>query len=335
MTKLEELRKRLNPEPEGRCLIALSGGGDSVALTHLLLPLRDSGRILPEAVHVNHGLRGGESDADEAFVRSLCAEAGLPLHTVRLDLEGRRDENSAREARYGAIFRVMKEREIRTLVLAHQMQDQAETFLMRLLRGAGPEGLGGMRPSERRGEFLLLRPLLEISGEELRDALREAGLTWREDGSNREDVYLRNRIRRDLIPQMEAMAPGAAGRIARTAGLIAEENEAMAEAAEKLLSASVGQEGPDAETLREAPAALRSRALRQWWRNEGPELEERELSYEQTRRLAALAEAPRGTIINLPGNWRARREKNSLRLLEPGNRTRNNRPAKEKRKKDD
>jgi len=323
---IEELALRLNPVPGGRCLLGLSGGADSVALLRMLLPLREAGTLFPEAVHVNHGLRGEESDGDQAFTEELCGRLKVPLHAVRLDLGGRRDENAAREARYAAFFRIMKEREIPALILAHQREDQAETLMMRLLRGAGPEGLEGMRPLEERNGFRILRPMLDISGAELREALRGLGQPWREDGTNRQDLYLRNRIRKELLPRMEEMVPGAVRRLARTAGLIAEENDAMAEAAEKLLRAAESPEGLDAGMLKEAPAALRKRALRRWWREKGPRLDERELSYEQTGRLAALTDAPRGTIINLPAGWRARREKTHIRLLDPTNRTKNNRP---------
>ena len=174
MTGLDALRERLNPVPEGDCLVGLSGGADSVALTYLLLPLRDSGALRLTAAHVNHGLRGENSDGDEAFVRMLCAREGIPLRTVSPDLGGKRDENTAREARYGAFFRIMEEENIPTLILAHQRDDQAETFLMRLLRGAGVEGLSAMRRREERNGRVLLRPMLDISGSELRQALTAA-----------------------------------------------------------------------------------------------------------------------------------------------------------------
>lgn len=327
MTEMARLAARLHPLPEGDCLIGLSGGADSVALLYLLLPLREAGRIRLGAVHVNHGLRGAESDADEAFVRGLCEGLRVPLRTERPDLGGRSDENTARQARYAAFARAMRETGAGTLVLAHQRDDQAETFLLRLLRGAGPEGLAAMRAREERDGYLLLRPMLDISGAELRSALREAGLPWREDSSNREDRYLRNRIRQDLLPRMEEMAPGAGARIARAAELIGRDGDTLAAEAEQFLRERLGPEGLETDALRELPDALRVRTLRMWWRREGPRLDERALSYEQTARLAGLAEAPRGTIINLPGGWRARREKRTLRLMTPGDRTRNNRPA--------
>ena len=335
MTGLEEAWRRLRPLPEGKCLLGLSGGADSVALLMMLQPLRQAGGLELMALHVNHGLRGEDADGDEAFARALCGRLEVPFRALRLDLGGRRDENAAREARYAAFRQVMAEEGISTLILAHQRDDQAETFLMRLMRGAGPEGLGGMRPAEEREGYRLLRPMLDFSGAELREMLRQAGIPWREDGSNRERNYLRNRIRLELIPWMEENAPGASGRLARTAEMIGRENDAMARAAEELLTACETPAGLRAETLLRAPEALRSRTLRLWWRREGPSLEERELNYPQTLRLTALPSAPRGTIINLPGGWRARREKETVRLLEPGDRTRNNRPGGGKRKAHD
>ena len=335
MTALEDLRRRLRVLPEGRCLLGLSGGADSVALLHLLLPLQNAAGFRLEAMHINHGLRGSESDGDEEFVRKLCRETGVALHTARVNLEGRRDENAAREARYGAFFHRMEEEGIPTLLLAHQRDDQAETFLMHLIRGAGPEGLGGMRTVERRGAFRLMRPMLDLTGAELREALMRAGIPWREDGSNADSSYFRNRIRRDLIPRLEELSHGAEARIARAAELIRLENDAAEPLGEGLLEACETPEGLKAEPLEKAPEAIRRRALRSWWRRRGPALDERELNYSQTLRLEGLLTAPRGTIINLPGEWRARREKSLIRLLPPGDRTRNNRPGREARKQEE
>ena len=326
MTELERLAERLDPRPAGRCLIGLSGGADSVALACMLALLRDAGEIQPEAAHVNHGLRGAESDGDEEFVRGLCGRLGIPLWTERLCLNGRRDENSARDGRYAAFRRILREREIPTLVLAHQRDDQAETFLIRLLRGAGPDGLSGMKREEKREGWTLIRPMLGIGGQELRGALRKDGIPWREDGSNQDRTYLRNRIRLELIPMMEELAPGAAVRAARAAELIGRDQGALAAEAEETLRRCEMPGGLDTAILRDAPEALRGRILRLWWRRNGPTLEERELSFDQTRRLEGLLDAPRGTIINLPGGWRARREKQCLRLMDPQDRTKNNRP---------
>ncbi len=333
------LRGRLRPEPEGAALLGLSGGADSVALLMMLLPIRDAGRLRLEAVHVHHGLRGAEADADEAFARELCEREGIPFHACRADLGGRDDENTAREKRYACFEACLRKTGIRQLILAHQRDDQAETFLMRLLRGAGPEGLGCMRPAEHRygfgmkrsartaapadaGEtadedgYTILRPMLEISGAELRDALRTAGISWREDRTNAEDGYFRNRIRHGLLPEMERLAPGAATRIARAARLIGEEHEALA-AGSDLPEKLAGADWIPTEALDGLPEAEKKEALRQWWRRRGPKLQERALSYAQTEALAGLADAAPGAAVNLPGGWRAERGNRHLHLIPP------------------
>ena len=234
---------------------------------------------------------------------------------VRLDLAGREDENTAREARYRAYEQTLRERGIPTLILAHQRDDQAETFLMRLIRGAGPDGLRAMRSREERNGYTILRPMLDISGAELRQALEADGLPWREDRTNRETQYLRNRIRLELLPEMERIAPGVSARLARTARMIGEDGTALGERAERLLAPNSGRGWIATDILQEEPEAVRSRMLRRWWRENGPKLDERELSYEQTKRLESLIAAGPGTTINLPAGWRARKRKGRIILI--------------------
>ena len=321
---MEKLASRLKPVPEGRCLLGISGGADSCGLLHLLLPLRDAGKIQLEAAHVNHGLRGAESDGDEAFVRALCAEKGVPLHVIRADLEGRRDENTAREKRYEAFEEILQEREIRTLILAHQRDDQAETFLLHLLRGAGPDGLAGMKPLEKRTFYSILRPMLDISGTEIRQEMAEAGISWREDGTNGTPDYLRNRLRMELLPLMEELTPGAGRHIARAAALIGKDGEALNREAARIFSAHSGEGWLETDALQDLPEAVRMRVLRLWWKKNGPVLAERSLSYDQTRRLDSLLDAKNGTIVNLPAEWRAKKERSRLRLLPPEDRKKGN-----------
>ena len=310
----ESLRARLRPLPEGRCLVGLSGGADSVALLTLLHEIPGAEM---EAVHINHGLRGEESDGDERFVRDLCKEMGVPLWVRRVDLGPRRDENTAREARYAAYDQILREREIRCLVLAHQRDDQAETVMMRLLRGAGPEGMRGMRRLEARRGYVLLRPMLDLSGSELREALRERGISWREDRTNQETDYFRNRIRLQLLPQMEALAPGAAERLCHTADMIGQDADALEAEAEALLEGSSGEGWILTEPLEQASEAVRSRALRIWWNRSGPLRKQRGLTYSQTRRLEALLGKHPGETENLPAGWRVRRRKDRLILIQP------------------
>ena len=188
--------------PSGHLLVGLSGGADSVAL---LVLLQESGARL-SAVHVNHGLRGGASDGDEAFVRQLCRERGVPLWVFRADPGDRSDENWARDARYGFFREAMALSGADALVLAHHREDQAETMLLHLLRGTGLQGLGAMAADTQRDGMRILRPLLGVSRAALREALTARGLAWREDATNADPRYLRNALRRDVMPLLEQLS---------------------------------------------------------------------------------------------------------------------------------
>ena len=314
---ISKLRARMDPIPEGRYLIGLSGGADSVALTLALLPEIREGRIRAEAVHVNHGLRGDEADGDEAFARNLCIREGIPFHPFRADLGGKTDEAAAREARYACFRACLEQTGARAVLLAHHADDQAETFLMRLLRGAGPEGLAGMSPQGTVFGVRCLRPMLSLRREEIRKALREDGVCWREDSSNDDTAYLRNRIRNGLIPEMEAIVPGAAGRISRAAALTEKDNRFLNEEAAKLLERVADGRRIDAEALKEAPEALKARTLRMWWNRCAPERKEHALNAGQTAVLTALADGKRGSM-NLPGGLHAVRGKRFLHLTGTG-----------------
>ena len=301
---LMSLRGRICNLPSGRCLIGFSGGADSTALLLMMSMERDEGRCSPEAVHVNHGLRGEESDLDEVFCGRICNELGIPFHSVSVRLNGRSDENTCRKERFRVFREVMKETGIRQLVLAHNRDDLAETFLMRLLRGAGTEGLAGMSGRDEREDCVIYRPLILCGREEIREALRTDGRKWREDSTNDTDLYLRNRIRRQLIPWMEESAPGVTGRIAQTALIVSAENQLLQSDAERFLAEYSEGRRIDTEALLNVPQALHSRILRTWWKRNVPEMEEHALNGSQTDGLVKLARAEKGKI-NLPGNLHA------------------------------
>ena len=288
------------PIKAGRYLIGLSGGADSVALLMTLLPDIRDGRIAAEAVHVNHGLRGTESDDDEKFCRELCEREGVPLTVYRADLQGKTDEDSARKARYGFFREKYKAFKADGLILAHHADDQAETFLMRLTRGAGPEGLECMREDETVEDIRILRPMLRIRREEIRAALTEDGTGWREDSTNTDTAYLRNKVRQELIPALEAISESAVDKICRTAGMIAADNDVLDAAAEKLLRENAKGSILNAAAITAEPEAVRRRVLRKWWNAEGPVLEEHALSAAQTEALTAQLDVTKGKI-NLPG----------------------------------
>ena len=315
-SSLEALRSRIRV-PEGKSfLIGLSGGADSVALTMMLLPEIRKGTMRATAVHVNHGLRSTESDEDECFVRDLCSGIGIDCRVYRADLAGRHDEAAAREARYAFYRRALRETGADALLLAHNADDQAETFLMRLMRGSGPDGLQCMAEEQETDGICIFRPMLELGRDEIRNALRHDGIAWREDSSNQNKAYLRNRIRMELVPLMEEIVPGAVRHICTAAGLIRNDNEALQDAAREIIAAAAKGNLLGTDELENAPEAIRSRALRMWWRANGPKLDEHELSSDQTRQLTELLKSERGRV-NLPGGYHAGRSNGFLHLTGP------------------
>ncbi|MGI8990381.1 MAG: tRNA lysidine(34) synthetase TilS [Bryobacteraceae bacterium] len=175
--------------------VAVSGGADSVCLLHLLL---ESHRNLA-VLHVNHKLRGAESDADAAFVRDLAAKLQLPfqLHEIDAAAAGGNLEQAARQARYAFFRERIASGMVDFVALGHTLSDQAETVLFRFLRGSGTAGLAGIRPATSDG---FIRPLLGVSREEVETWLRERQIPWREDSSNASLAFARNRIRHALLP---------------------------------------------------------------------------------------------------------------------------------------
>jgi tRNA(Ile)-lysidine synthase len=182
--------------------VAVSGGADSVCLLHALLEVGPRWDLRLTVLHLNHGLRGEESDRDEAFVREMAARAGLPVLVESWNRRGagsRNLEEAARDARLAFFARAMASGAVERVAVGHTRSDQAETVLFRFLRGAGTAGLAGIRPATSTG---IVRPLIGIDRDEIERFLRERGVAWREDASNLSPEFARNRIRHDLLPQL-------------------------------------------------------------------------------------------------------------------------------------
>jgi tRNA(Ile)-lysidine synthase len=185
-----------------RVAVAVSGGADSVALLELLLEARDRLGVVVSVAHYNHRLRGSESDADARFVERIAAAKELPFFGAGAEtLHATNVEASARQDRYRFFEQLVRQGCTGKVATAHTADDQAETVLARLLRGGGPAGLAGILPAVRDGT--VVRPLLEVRRAELRAWATARGVAWREDSSNRDRRFLRNRIRHELIPQLE------------------------------------------------------------------------------------------------------------------------------------
>ena len=231
----QEIRRRKLLRAGQRVAVACSGGADSVALLRLLDALKDSLGIRLLVCHLNHGLRGGESDGDEAFVHDLAGGLRIGLVSQREDVGARAGrakqnlEEAAREARLEFFASLIEEGLADVVAVGHTVEDQAETVLARIVRGAGTRGLAGIYPKvEERGprlwrdklrpsskpSLVLVRPLLGIRRKKLREHLRGLEQDWREDSSNRDPGRLRNRVRLEVLPGLNPAAVEHIGRLA-------------------------------------------------------------------------------------------------------------------------
>ena len=308
--------------PQQGVMLGFSGGADSVALALLLREMSASG-ALPlrlRLAHLNHGLRGAESDGDEAFCRNLAVEWDLQLTVHRLPpshlaAQGGSIEDAARRARMRFLSDVAIEQGFTTIVLGHHANDAAETVLMRLLRGCGIHGLATMRPVRPAGPEWpagrVVRPLLSVDKDDIIAYLRRRAQPWREDSSNADLALARNRVRHLLLPAMLRARPGLSVR------LLGDVNAAAAPVDDLLRQAlascwrdlcvreEAGEVLLDADALCRAPAALRTAVLR---RAAG------EPDREHSLALVALAAGPPGAALSLPGGVTARREHGLVRF---------------------
>jgi tRNA(Ile)-lysidine synthase len=251
---LREWRRRGWGVRGERVVVAVSGGADSMALLLALEELLRAGLLEVEltAAHLDHGLRGAEAEEDARWVAAQVRALGLQLVTgraaVRVRAEAARDniEQAARRARYEFLQGVARESEARAVLTAHTLDDQAETVLLRLLRGSGSEGLGGMRAErvleeggvEEGSEVLLRRPLLSWARRaDTEGYCRERGVEFRTDEMNEDERFARVRVRRKLLPLLETFNPRAAEALARAARLLREDSSAL-----ELLAASLLEE---------------------------------------------------------------------------------------------
>lgn len=251
-------------------VVGLSGGADSCALFHLLLELQEEYELRLYAVHVNHGLRGAEADRDEAFVRRLCSAAGVRLTVESFDVaayarkNGMGGEEAGRLLRYEAFARAAEAGRPSKTAVAHNMNDNAETFIMRACRGSGLKGLCGIPPV--RGS--IIRPLIECSRQQIERYMKQGPFEYITDSTNLEPVYTRNRVRLDIIPALnESVNMNAAENIARTSRLLSEDEDFIEGEAGKAYSyalerAEAGAVWLSREGLKKLHPAVFSRVIR-------------------------------------------------------------------------
>ena len=225
-----------------KVLVAVSGGLDSMVLLHALAVLAKSQGCKPVVAHYNHQLRGRSSDADERLVKVAAAKLGLVFHVGRGDVKTHSRKNgvsiemAARELRHAFLAKVARQAGCRVIALAHHADDQVELFFLRLLRGAGGEGLGGMKwetHSPVDHKLTLIRPLLDVGKNALNEFAKQTGITFREDSSNRSADILRNRVRLELLPLLrQKFHPAIDKSVARVMEIVRAEAEAVSALAE-------------------------------------------------------------------------------------------------------
>jgi tRNA(Ile)-lysidine synthase len=288
---LATIRRRKLLRREDRVLVALSGGPDSTALLAALAALRDRGELAAlTALHVDHGLRDGSEDA--ACAAAACAALGVPLRSVKVVVGPGNLQASARRARYAALEAEADRVGATRIATGHTRTDQAETVLLRLLRGAGARGLAAIPP--RRGR--VVRPLIDRARAEGLAFLAELGLAWRDDPTNATPRFARNRLRLALWPAVLALAPAAERALARAADLARDDERALSRLARERAGSG---EDVDAAALGRAPVAVRRRVVRRLWRAAGGEAAALEAGHVEA--VLALVRRGRPGRVALPG----------------------------------
>ncbi len=277
----EKIQKTGLLSPNDNIVVGVSGGSDSVFLLHALVEVKKHLPIFITAAHFNHGIRGEASDRDEQFTRSLCKKKGVPLQGEKWERpDGSFSEEEARKARYTFFEKVCEAVKADALALAHTRDDDAETILFRFLRGSGLLGLRGIPYTRSFGSFRIIRPLKEISKEEICSYLREKKISWCEDASNFDLRYTRNRIRHHLLPLLEKeFNPKIREGLVRFGRNVAEDYEYLQKEGDAAFEKTVLTEGKRSivfkrKAFQTFPPAIQKQLFRQAVRRLGADMDE-------------------------------------------------------------
>jgi tRNA(Ile)-lysidine synthase len=303
-----------------RVVVALSGGSDSTALLAALAQISKQLDFSIIVAHYNHGLRGTQSDEDEKYSQELAKKMGLIFVSGKMDSKlqqkGVSPEDFYRQQRYQFLNKVAEDYNAQKIALGHNIQDQAETVLLNLLRGSGLEGLKGILPI-REGKFI--RPLIEVSKEEIIAFLNEAGISYCQDSSNENNIYLRNKIRLELIPYLkEKFNPKIEENLAQMAEILRQDDDFIRNSVQEALESTYIQSLPDGislniEYIKGLVPSIRLRLFKEILESMIPE--KNGFSFSNINALERLAQATEsGKRISLPLAIVARREYDNIIL---------------------
>ncbi len=302
---------------KGTVLTGVSGGADSIALLVLLAEIMPDSKKRLRAVHIHHGLRGRDADRDQKLVIRICQHLGVPctIYSRQVGVEAKKlgvaIEEAGRITRQACLLEAAQIYKSRAIALAHHLDDQAETLLLNLLRGAGGRGLAAMRPSRPFPHphapqgLRLIRPLLEVSKQELESFLHEQGISWRRDKSNRDLTFSRNRIRHILLPKLERdFNPQIKSLLARSAQALARDDELLNHLGQRSLQRlasplpAVGLK-LSRKSFNRLSEGLRWRVLALLW-------DQLRIPQKSTMHLERImsAAAQKHAGLSLPGGWR-------------------------------
>lgn len=304
-------------------LVGVSGGADSVALAYVLHYLQSKIGNSLFLAHLHHSMRGGDADRDRDLVFELAAKLNLPLCLHRRNVpelaesRGISLEMAAREARYEFFLRECHRLGADKVAVAHNADDQAETVLLRLARGAGTRGLAAMAPSREMGDITIIRPMLEVAHKQALEFLGSHGLKWREDKSNSELFFLRNRVRHKIIPLMEQeLNPNVRGALCRAADILHDEDDYLhaetVSALEQVRDPSEG--GVEVASLWNCHRAIRRRALLIWLHesNVAPE----NADFAAIERIEWICRSLEGSqSVDIGAGWKVQRSYGKLSLV--------------------
>ena len=306
------IREQAMLTPGTRVLVAVSGGSDSIGLLLVLRELRRKLGIELVAAHVNHGLRGADADADEACAAAAAERLGVRF--ARCDLGRRLNgatpnlEARARILRYAALRRLAAAHDCGRIATGHTLDDQAETVLMRLVRGTGVRGLGAIRPRRRDG---IVRPLIDCRRDAVRAVVEQAGLAYRHDTSNDDPRFLRTQVRGRVLPLLAELNPAIAEACANLAASARAERAVVRRWADAELAAVEADGALPVAWLAAHPDGARQLLARRWLVRVGVPL--RRLERRHVRAAVALALAAEGRgEVHLPLGWTVRRARGRL-----------------------